>query len=48
MQTVNVVPSVAVEVTVTVPPLATTISRTMYRPSPMLPGIPLHADAGVA
>ena len=48
MRTVNVVPSSAVEATSTVPPLATTISRTMYKPSPMLPGVRYAADSRVA
>jgi len=47
-RTVKVVPSSAVEVTVTVPPLATTISRTMYNPSPALPGFHCSADSQVA
>jgi hypothetical protein len=47
MRTVNVVPSSAVEVTSTVPPLATTISRTMYKPSPMLPAFRCAADSRV-
>lgn len=46
MRTVNVVPISAVEVTSTAPPLATTISRTMFKPSPMLPGFrPLRIPA---
>lgn len=46
-QTVNVVPSSAVEVTEIVPPLARTISRTMYKPSPILPGVRCSADSRV-
>ncbi len=37
--TVNVSAFLHVEVTVTVPPVAVTISRTMYKPNPMLPGV---------